>query len=262
LTFTAMVFALALVAANGGHPTHGRSLARGGLPRAVDAMAPPAGSTWIVGTVTDQAARRQDNVNVEAWPTDTSATSPAASALTYGGPNFNAVSAHGFFRLQVPSDAPYRIVFSAVDGQEDGDPFRMRAYGQNRPIMVRTSSRAGAGRVRDLGTIQLVRQGKVASKTKAVVRPARIVRGHRGKVRVSVSSPLVNDVKGRIVLRIGHHKVHKRLHVSDHGTIRIKLPKLNRLGKHRIVARFAGTSSVHSSKAKAVKVKVIPKKRT
>jgi hypothetical protein len=243
-----------------GHSSGARALARGVSPQPVAALAPPDGSTWIVGTTTDQAATGQDNVNVEAWSVDPAATAPLASSLTYGGENYNAVAAHGFFRLEVPSDQPYRIVFSAVNDQEDGDAFRMQRYGHGRPIVVRTSSRAGAGRVRDLGTIQLVRQGKVASKTKAAVRPAKLHAGQRGKLRITVSSPYVNDVTGRVVVKVAGKKLKARLHVADHGALKMKLPKLHRVGKHKVSVRFVGTNSVHASKAKPVKVKVARKK--
>jgi hypothetical protein len=249
-----------LLGPQAGQSPGAHALARGASPKAAAALAPPDGSTWIVGTTTDQAATGQDNVNVEAWPVDPAATAPLASSLTYGGPNYNAVAAHGFFRLEVPSDQPYRIVFSAVNGQEDGDAFRMQRYGEGRPIVVRTSSRAGAGRVRDLGTIQLVRQGKVASKTKAVARPAKIHPGQRGKIRITVSSPYVNDVTGRVVVKVAGQKIKARLHVGDHGTVKVKLPKLHHVGKHKISVRFLGTGSVHASKAKPVKLKVARKK--
>ncbi len=261
LITTVMAFMAAFFATPAGHPAIGRTLGRGASPRALDALVPPAGSTWIVGVTTDQAATGQDNVNVEAWPDDPSATAPVASALTYGGANYNAVSAHGFFRLQVPSDQPYRIVFSAVNGQEDGDAFRMQSYGQGRPIVVRTPGRAAAGRIRDLGTIQLVRQGKVASKTKAVVRTKKVHPGQRGKVQIVVSSRYVDDVKGPFVVRVGKHRLHGRMHVADHGTLKVKLPKLHHVGKHTIRARFMGTGSVHGSKAKVATIKVVKKKK-
>src|SRR3954466_48751 len=130
---------------------------------AVPASSPPPGSTWIQGVITDQCGQGQDDVNVEAWsdgPPGAPAASaltyggPAASALTYGGPRYDALQGHGFFRLEVPSNQPYRIAFSAVGGQEDGDPFLMAWYGMNRPIMVRQAAKGAAalppGRMRDL----------------------------------------------------------------------------------------------------------------
>jgi len=241
------------------HSSGARALARGMSPRDVAALTPPDGTTWIVGTLTDQAAHGQDNVNVEAWPDDPTATAPAASALTYGGPNYKAIAAHGFFRLEVPSGLPYKIVFSAVNGKEDGDPFRKQRYGQGRPIVVRTPSRATAGRVRDLGTIQLVRQGKVVSKTKAAVRPAKVKVGQVGKMTVTVTSKYVSNVTGRVSVKVGGHKIKGKLKASAHGKVTMKLPKFHKAGKQKIVARFLGTNTVHSSVAKPVKVTVVKK---
>jgi hypothetical protein len=237
------------------HTSGPRALARGGVPRPVSALTPPSGSTWITGVVTDQAAHGQDNVNVEAWPDDPTATEPAASALTYGGPEYNAAQKHGFFRLEVPSDVPYRIVFSAVGGKEDGDPFRMHWYGAGRPIEVRTG--LAAGRIRNLGTIPLARQGKVASTTKAVVRQTKIRSGTRGKVRVTVSSRYVTDVTGRVVVKVAGRKISGRLTKADHGKLTMRLPKIHRPGMHRVAAHFAGSSTVHSSSARPVKIRVV-----
>jgi hypothetical protein len=257
--------------------------AHGAAPKALAASTPPAGSTWVEGVITDQAGTGQDDVNVEAWPmepaTGPSASAltyggpaasaltyggPAASGLTYGGPRYNAAQGHGFFRLEVPSNQAYRIVFSAVNGQEDGDPFRMMWYGSDRPIMVRMAAKVAAvplpaGRIRDLGTIQLARQGQVASTTTAVARPAKVRGAKRGKVRVTVSSTYVTDVTGQIVVKVAGHQVKRNLTTADHGTRMIKLPKLRHAGKYRVRVHFTGTSTVQSSKAKPVKVKVVRK---
>ena len=197
---------------------------------------------------------------------------PAASALTYGGPaasgltygGANGAPGHGFFRLEVPSNQAYRFVFSAVDGQEDGDPFRMMWYGSDRPIMVRTAAKVAAaplpaGRIRDLGTIQLARQGQVASTTTAKARPAKLKFGKRGKVRVTVSSTFVTDVTGKIVVKVAGHQITRSLTAADHGTRMIKLPKLRHSGKYRVRVKFTATPTVQGSKAKPVKVKVIRK---
>ena len=83
----------------------------------------------------------------------------------------------------------------------------------------------------------------------------------RGKVHVSVASRYVTNVKGRVVVKVAGHRLKGRLQVSDHGKVTMKLPKFHRPGKHRVVARFLGTNTVHSSKAKAITVKVVKKKR-
>jgi hypothetical protein len=250
------------------------------------ASTPPPGSTWIEGVITDQCGQGQDNVNVEAWSDDTagaptaSARTPAASALTYGGPAASALTyggalqGHGFFRLEVPSDRPYRIDFSAVGGQEDGDPFQMMRYGSDRPIMVRTAKTAAlpagaaagsaiagsAGRVRDLGTIPLTRhdQPPATSTTTASAR-SKIPVGKRGKVRATISGSCTSDVTGKVVVKVAGHKITRRLTTADHGSRTIRLPKLPHLGKYSVRVHFTGTSTVQGSKAKPVKVKVVRK---
>ena len=218
------------------------------------ALVPPAGMTWIEGVITDQAAHGQDNVNVEAWPRDPAAAAPAASALTYGGPP-DGSALHGFFLLQVPSGQAYRIVFSAVAGQEDGDAFRMRAYGHGRPIAVRNLA-AAAGRVRDLGTIALARQGHVASRTKAVLAKAKVAAGKRATVRIRVSSRFVTNVTGKVVVRVGGKKVVHRLAGRSHGRTTFKLPHIKRPGRYKVTASYAGSGTVHRSKAKPVRLTI------
>jgi hypothetical protein len=164
----------------------------------------------------------------------------------------------------VPSNQPYRIAFSAVGGQEDGDPFQMVWYGENRPIMVRTAAKVAAlppGRIRDLGTIQLARQGQgpVASTTTAVARPGKVRVGGRGKVRVTVSGSCVTDVTGQVVVKVAGHKVSRQLTTADHGSRMIRLPKLRHAGKYRVHVHFTGTTTVQGSKANPVKVKVVRK---
>jgi len=222
------------------------------------AATPPAGTTWIEGVITDQANHGQDNVNVEAWPRDPGATAPAASSLTYGGPPTNPAVGHGFFLLQVPSDQAYRIVFSAVGGQEDGDQFRMRSYGHGRPIVVRNLGRLAAapGRTRDLGTIALARQGHVASKTTARLAKAKVKRGARPALHVKVSSPFVSDVKGKVVIRVAGKKVTHRLTGQSHGRTTVRLPRLKKAGTYRIHTSYKGSGTVHRSHAKTTKVKV------
>jgi hypothetical protein len=233
----------------------GLALAHGATPKTAPAIAPAPGSTWITGVLTDQAGHRLDGVNVEAWPVG-GATAPAASALTYGGRRFNAAPGHGFFRLEVPSDRAYRIAFSALGGHEDGDPFRMMWNGSDRPIMVKTAD-AAAGRIRDLGRIQLARQGRVASKTKAVAWRTKVSPGTHEKVRVTVSSSYVTNVTGRVLVKVAGHKMSRKLTTADHGTLVISLPKLEHPGQYRVAVRFKGTSTVQRSKSKPVKVRVV-----
>lgn len=231
------------------------------------AAGPAPGTTWVEGVITDQCGQGQDDVNVEAWsdggsPTASALTygGPAASALTYGGPRFDAQQGHGFFRLEVPSDQPYRIAFSAVGGQEDGDPFQMMWYGMNRPIMVRHAAKAAAalppGRMRDLGSIQLARQAQApaVSTTTAKAR-GKLHVGKRGKLKVSVAGSGCVAVTGKVVVKVAGHSVSRQLRAADHGSRTIRLPKLRHPGKYSVRVSFAGSSAVQGSRAHA-KVKV------
>jgi hypothetical protein len=234
------------------------------------AAAPAPGTTWVEGVITDSCGQGQDDVNVEAWsdggaPTASALTygGPAASALTYGGPRFDAQQGHGFFRLEVPSNQPYRIAFSAVGGQEDGDPFLMAWYGMNRPIMVRQAAKGAAalppGRMRDLGTIQLARQaqGPATSTTTAKAR-GKLHAGNRGKLKVTVAGSGCAAVTGKLVVKVAGHSVSRQLRPGDRGSRTIRLPKLRRPGKYSVRVSFSGSSAVQGSRAKA-KVKVMGK---
>ena len=231
-----------------------------GPHRAAVAAVPPPGSTWIEGVVTDQADQGQDNVNVEAWSSDPSATDPVASSLTYGGPPSGLRYQHGFFLLEVPSNQPYRIVFSGVAGKEDGDVFRMKSYGHGRPIVVRNLA-ATPGRIRDLGTVPLVRQGRVASTTKATLPRAKVTAGTRATLRVRVTSPFVTNVTGKVVVRVsGKKRITHRLTQHSHGKAKFKLPHLNKPGRYKVTASFTRTGTVQHSKAKPVRLTVRKKK--
>lgn len=219
------------------------------------ALTPPPGSTWIEGVITDQAAHGEDNVNVEAWPQARTATAPVASSLTYGASPTDPKFTHGAFLLQVPSGKAYRIIFSAVGGKEDGDPFRMKAYGHGRPIAVRTAS-ATPGRIRDLGQIQLARQGHVASKTKASPAKSRVAAGKRAAVHVRVTSRFVTHVTGKVVVRVAGKRLTHRLPAQGHGKVTFRLPRLHKAGTYRVTASYAGSGTVHRSKAKPVRLTV------
>jgi hypothetical protein len=259
ITFTAIaamiVASQTALASPGSAAGHGSAKVRGA---SLAASTPPAGTTWIEGVITDQAKNGQDNVNVEAWPNDPAATEPAASSLTYGGPPTNPAVGHGFFLLQVPSDQAYRIVFSAVGGQEDGDAFRMKSYGHGRPIVVRNLGHLAAapGRTRDLGTIALARQGHVASRTTARLAKAKITKGARPTLRVKVSSRFVSNVTGKVVIRVAGKKVTHRLTAHSHGKTTVRLPRLKKAGTYRVHTSYAGSGTVHRSKAKAAKLTV------
>jgi hypothetical protein len=227
---------------------------------------PPAGESWIQGVLTDQAGHPLENVNVEVWPQDVSAVSPVASNLSYAGDPDDATRQSGVFRVAVPAGTPYRLSFSTVGGTEDGDNFRMQNYGDGRPIMTRTHGTVAitsgtaivtsSGRVIDLGTIQLARQGTVESQTTAKLTRAKVHAGRRAKVVATVSSPFVTDVTGRLQVRVNGKKVSHTLTALEHGRATVRLPKLER-GSHRVRVIFKGSSTVARSQATAVRLKVV-----
>jgi hypothetical protein len=229
------------------------AMALGGHAPHLAPAAPPEGTTWIEGVITDQADHGQDNVNVEAWANDPTATAPVASSLTYGGPPDGLTYAHGFFLLEVPSGRAYRLVFSAVGNREDGDLFRMKRYGHGRPIMVRT---ALAGRIRDLGVVALARQGKVASATTAHLVRARVTSAKRAKLKVTVTSRFVTDVTGKVVVQVKGKRVVARLTKADHDKAVVRLPRLRHPGSYRVRVGFRGSDTVHRSSAHPVKLRV------
>ena len=227
------------------------------LPASALAVTPPAGSSWIQGVLTDQAGHALNNVNVEAWSTDPTVTVPVASNLTYAGTPADGRHQTGVFRLEVPAGTPYEVTLSTIGGQEDGDLFRMQAYGGGRPIMTRsTPARLAAGRIIDLGTIQMVRQGTVASKTTA--RAPKVKPGKRGVLQIKVTSPYVTNVTGKVQVRVGGKKIVGRLAAIDHGSTSVRLPKFKR-GTHVVKVMFLGSNTVEPSKAKPVRVKVTKK---
>jgi Bacterial Ig-like domain (group 3) len=214
---------------------------------------PPTGMVWLQGTVTDQAGHGLDNVNVEVWSDDPAAAAPAGSNLSYGGFPADGRHGHGAFRVEVPLGQPYVIVFSGVQGAEDGDAFRMQSYGAGRPIMT-LGGTAAAGAVRNLGSIELVHQGKVASKVKAL-KPAKVKAGKKGTLRLKVTSPFVAPVTGKVVVKVSGKKVTDKLTARDHGTATVRLPKL-KSGTYKISAAYKGTGTVKPSDSKPVKLTV------
>jgi len=239
--------------------------ARSSTPTATLIATPPAGESWIQGVLTDQAGNKLNNVNVEAWPMDPTASEPIASNLSYAGAPADGRHQSGVFRLAVPGGTPYRIKFSTIGGQEDGDQFRAQNYGGGRAIMTRVTSAgrpttvaavmATPGRVVDLGKTQLARQGTVASKTKARLGRAKVSAGKRGKLSVRVTSRFVTNVTGRVLVKVSGKRIKARLAASGHGKATIRLPKL-KPGRHHVNVKFAGSNTVAPSKAAPVRLTV------
>ena len=217
---------------------------------------------WVQGVLTDQAGHGLDNVNVEVWPSDPAATAPIGSNLTYGGFPQDGRHGHGAYRVEVPLGQPYRIEFSGVGGAEDGDAYRQTSYGQGRPIMFRSSgakaAAAKAGTVRNLGTTELVHQGKVRSAMNAA-RPARVKAGQKATLTLRVTSPFVAPVTGKVVVKVGHKKMVRTLNRTGIGRTAIRLPKL-KPGTHKVSAFYMGSGTVLRSPARQVNVVVLKKK--
>lgn len=219
---------------------------------------PPAGKAWLQGALTDQAGHRLDNVNVEVWPRDQTATEPIASNLTYAGTS--ARQQHGVYRVEVPMNEPYRLVFSAIGGKEDGDSFRARWLSGGRPILARTAGRAGgadakavaSGRVRNLGTTQLVHQGRVASHAKAATVKTRV--GKKPVIKVRVGSHFVSSPTGKVVVKLKGHKVGRKLSTANHGIVKVRMPKLHRTGRFHASLSYHGSGTVKPSKGHATVV--------
>jgi hypothetical protein len=121
--------------------------------------------------------------------------------------------------------------------------------------MVRPAARAG-GRIRDLGTIALARQGTVASSIRLTLARPRVAVSDRARVKVTVSSPYVTDVAGRLIVRVARHHVADHLSRLDHGRTSLRLPRLRHAGTYRVHARFLGSSTVKHSSAKVVRLHV------
>lgn len=235
---------------------------------ALSAARPPAGMSWIQGTLTDQAGHRLNNVNVEAWSPDPTALGPLASNLSYAGAYSDPRHQSGVFRLEVPAGTGYRLTFSTINGQEDGDKFRKLVYGGGRPLMTRGASRAGAalaavsaapGRVIDLGTIQLARQGHVPSTTKIRLAKSRIRAGHRARATITLSSPYVSRVTGAVRIKVGKRSITRTVAAHNAGRITVRLPR-TKPGKRMVRVLFRGSSTVAASTAEPVRLVVKKRK--
>jgi hypothetical protein len=223
---------------------------------------PAPGNTWIQGVLTDQANHPLDNINVEVWSPSDTASTPVASNLTYAGTPNDARHQHGVFRVEVPSNEPYVLVFSGISRSEDGDAYRMQTYGHGRPIVARaalgagTGNRAATGRVVDLGKIQLAHQGHVRSSTSVKLARKKVRSGHRAKVTVTVRSHYVAAPAGRLVVHVGGKRATHRLSATDRGRTSFLLPRIRKSGKHRVTATFLTTSTVARSTSRPVRLKV------
>jgi hypothetical protein len=229
---------------------------------------PPAGMSWNQGTLTDQAGHRLNNVNVEAWSPDPTELGPLASNLSYAGDYTDPRHQSGVFRLEVPAGTGYRLTFSTINGQEDGDRFRKLAYGGGRPLMARTASPASAalaavaaapGRVVNLGTIQLARQGHVSSTTTIRLAKSRIKAGRRALAEITLTSPYVSHVTGAVRIKAGKRSITRTVAARNSGTITVRLPR-TKPGKRLVRVIYRGSSTVAASTADPVRLTVKKRK--
>jgi hypothetical protein len=207
------------------------------------AAQPPAGKAWLVGVITDQAGHPLQDVGVEAWLDDPAATEPTASDLTYENV---ANDQQGYFRLEVPTGASYRIVVSA----DPEDPYREFDYNGGKPVKV------GQRTVRDLGASEIARVDRQPSKTGAKVKPGTVKAGKAATITITVTCENVDPVLGKVTATLGGKKVTGVLKAKGHGKVTLPLPKLKKPGSYTVQASYLGDSYVKKSATKVtVKVK-------
>lgn len=216
---------------------------------------PPEGKAWLEGVLTDQAGHPLDGVNVEAWRVDTVEPEMVASNFTYAGDPDDGRHDHGVFRLEVPIQAEYEVLFSTDRGEEDGDRFRMDTYvapNGNDTIKV------GTRKTRNLGTTEIARVDAQPSTTRAKLAPTKVKVGKAGKITVTVACKNVAPVTGKVTVAIGGKKVARTLTERNQGTVTLTLPALKNPGRYTVEAWFLGTDTVKKSTAK-VKLTVTKK---
>ena len=210
------------------------STSGGGGAGTLRAGGPPPGKAWLVGQITDQAAHPLQDVNVEAWSDDPGATAPVASDLTYE----NLVDGkQGYFRLEVPIHAYYRIVVSA----DPNDPYRTFQYHDGEPIKV------GTRKVRKLGTTAVARVALQPSRTSATINPGRVKVGQAARITVTVTCRNVDPVLGKVTAAVGGKKVAGTLKQASRGKVTLTLPKLRKPGRYAVAAWYLGDSYVKKS---------------
>jgi hypothetical protein len=204
---------------------------------AADAPKPPKGKAWLVGVITDQAGHPLQDVNVEAWPDDPDATEPTASDLTYEN---LLTGKQGYYRLEVPIHASYRIVVSA----DTEDPYRTFQYNDGDPI------KAGTRKVRKLGTSEIARVALQPSKTTVKAKPATVKAGKTATLTVTVLCKNVEPVTGKVAITLDGKKVKKSPFSLKQGTAVVKLAAPKQAGKHDVEVSYLGDPYVKKSATK------------
>ncbi|WP_203336466.1 CocE/NonD family hydrolase [Nocardioides limicola] len=90
----------------------------------------------------------------------------------------------------------------------------------------------------------------VPTATHAALRKARTTPGQRNRVRVRVRTADGHPASGRVRIKVG--KQVRRATLDDRGRAVVRLPKRQRVGKHRVVVRFLGHSTQAPSRTKVV----------
>ncbi|MGB0099127.1 MAG: Ig-like domain repeat protein [Nocardioides sp.] len=206
---------------------------------------PPVGKAWLVGVVTDQAGHPLNDVVVEAWSTDPTASAPTATSLTYESDR--RAGQNGFFNLEVPGGAAYVVVVS----RPTDDAFRGVELNGGSPYSV------GKRVERDLGTIEIAYTARQRSTTKARLSPAKVKAGKRTKVVATVTSKNVAPVLGKVTAVVGGKSVAGKLKRSSKGRITLALPPVKRPGTYTVRVSYLGDSFVKKS---ATKLKLTVKK--
>jgi hypothetical protein len=98
---------------------------------------------------------------------------------------------------------------------------------------------------------------KMVSKTSATASPATVKRSARTKLSIVVSVTGLLQPTGTLTVKDGR-KTLKKLTLSPvkAGKVVVKLPKLKKVGKHKITVVYSGTTTVVGSTSKATKVVV------
>ena len=194
---------------------------------------PPKGKAWLVGVVTDQAGHPLQNVNVEAWSTGAE-PEVVASSLTYESPRTGKT---GFYNLEVPIHAEYRIVVSG----DPEDPYRTFQYNEGQPI------KAGLHKERKLGTSEIARVKLQPSRTTVKAKPATAKAGKATALTVTVLCKNVAPVTGKVAITLDGKKVRKSPFPLKNGKAVVKLTAPKQAGKHAVDVSYLGDPYVKKS---------------
>ncbi len=215
--------------------------------------APPRGRAWIEGQVVNQAGRPLDGIVVEAYRYGDDASmsrradaAPVASWITYADPDVDG-PAHGFFRLYVPRNGPGDglFVLKASSLPDARDPYTPQLL-DDEVVYVGGGQR---GIVEDFGEIEMSLARRADSFVDLTASPSTKRSDKQGRLSVSVTSPDVSTITGKLRLAIdGRSRGTRTLTRSDRGRTALALPRL-RPGRHVITVDYLGSSDVLAASA-------------